>query len=66
MLIAKGVTFKSETDTEVAVNLIQYFYEGDIKKAVAEAALRMEGSYALGISARTARIRSWPPARKAR
>ena len=49
MLIAKGVTFKSETDTEVAVNLIQYFYEGDIKKAVAEAALRMEGSYALGI-----------------
>ncbi len=49
MLISKGVEFKSETDTEVAVNLIQYFYEGDIKKAVAEAALRMEGSYALGI-----------------
>ncbi len=49
MLISKGVAFKSETDTEVAVNLIQYFYEGDIKKAVSEAALRMEGSYALGI-----------------
>ena len=49
MLISKGMTFKSETDTEVAVNLIQYFYDGDIKKAVAEAALRMEGSYALGI-----------------
>ena len=49
MLISKGVEFKSETDTEVAVNLIQHFYDGDIKKAVAEAALRMEGSYALGI-----------------
>ncbi|SHH53981.1 glutamine--fructose-6-phosphate transaminase [Sporobacter termitidis DSM 10068] len=49
MLISKGIEFKSETDTEVAVNLIQYFYKGDIVKAVSEAALRMEGSYALGI-----------------
>jgi glucosamine--fructose-6-phosphate aminotransferase (isomerizing) len=49
MLVSKGIEFKSETDTEVAVNLIQYFYKGDILKAVSEAALRMEGSYALGI-----------------
>lgn len=49
MLISKGFAFKSETDTEVAVNLIQYFYKGDILKAVSEAARRMEGSYALGI-----------------
>jgi glucosamine--fructose-6-phosphate aminotransferase (isomerizing) len=49
MLVSKGFEFKSETDTEVAVNLIQYFYKGDIVKAVAEAARRMEGSYALGI-----------------
>ncbi|MEL4105732.1 glutamine--fructose-6-phosphate transaminase (isomerizing) [Oscillospiraceae bacterium WX1] len=49
MLTAKGFTFKSETDTEVAVNLIQYFYKGDILNAVSEAVLRMEGSYALGI-----------------
>ena len=49
MLISKGVVFQSETDTEVAVNLIQYFYKGDIVKAISEAALRMEGSYALGI-----------------
>ena len=49
MLVAKGVTFRSETDTEVAVNLISYFYKGDLLKAVAEAALRLEGSYALGI-----------------
>lgn len=49
MLISKGVEFQSETDSEVAVNLISYFYEGDILKAVSEAVLRMEGSYALGI-----------------
>lgn len=49
MLIAKGFDFKSETDTEVAVNLIQFYYKGDILKAVSEAARRMEGSYALGI-----------------
>lgn len=49
MLMAKGIEFKSETDTEVAVNLIQYFYKGDILKAVSDATLRMEGSYALGI-----------------
>jgi glucosamine--fructose-6-phosphate aminotransferase (isomerizing) len=49
MLISKGFEFKSETDTEVAVNLIQLYYKGDILKAVSEAARRMEGSYALGI-----------------
>ena len=49
MLVSKGVKFQSETDTEVAVNLIQFFYKGDIVKAISEAALRMEGSYALGI-----------------
>lgn len=48
-LISKGFEFKSDTDTEVAVNLIQYYYKGDILEAVAEAARRMEGSYALGI-----------------
>ena len=48
-LISKGFEFKSETDTEVAVNLIEYYYDGDILKAVTEAARRMEGSYALGI-----------------
>ena len=49
MLVAKGYEFQSDTDTEVAVNLIQYFYNGDILSAVAEAARRLEGSYALGI-----------------
>jgi len=48
---SKGYTFRSETDTEVATNLIAFFYaeSGDLKLAVAQAARRMEGSYALGI-----------------
>lgn len=49
MLTAHGMEFKSQTDTEVAVNLIQYFYKGNILDAIAEATRRMEGSYALGI-----------------
>jgi glucosamine--fructose-6-phosphate aminotransferase (isomerizing) len=50
-LIGKGFEFNSETDTEVAVNLIQHYYNksGEILRAVASAARRMEGSYALGI-----------------
>ncbi|MDR0905665.1 MAG: glutamine--fructose-6-phosphate transaminase (isomerizing) [Oscillospiraceae bacterium] len=50
-LRSKGYHFQSETDTEVAVNLIAFFYaeSGDLKLAVAQAARRMEGSYALGI-----------------
>ena len=36
MLISKGFEFKSETDTEVAVNLIQLYYKGDILKAVSK------------------------------
>ena len=49
MLISKGFEFKSQTDTEVAANLIQYFYKGDVLSAIAEAARRIEGSYALGV-----------------
>jgi len=50
-LLTKGFQFASETDTEVAVNLIAHFYAecGDLKHSVAQAARRMEGSYALGI-----------------
>ncbi|SMC85843.1 glutamine--fructose-6-phosphate transaminase (isomerizing) [Papillibacter cinnamivorans] len=49
MLLAKGVTFRSDTDTEVVAQLLDYFYEGDILKAVAKTVDRLEGSYALGI-----------------
>lgn len=48
-LKAKGFTFKSETDTEVIVHLLDLYYEGDLKKAVMKTVARLEGAYALGI-----------------
>ena len=47
----QGRTFLSETDTEVAANLIEYYYEeeGDLRKALVRTVGRLEGSYALGI-----------------
>ena len=49
-LIDQGVPFASETDTEVVAQLIEYFYEGDILKAVGRVLHRIEGAYALGIN----------------
>ena len=49
MLIKKGVSFKSETDTEVICALINYYYEKDAMLAIYKAMQKMKGSYALGI-----------------
>lgn len=46
---AKGYRFLSDTDTEVAANLIDSCYDGDPLKAITEALARIRGSYALGI-----------------
>lgn len=50
-LQSQGVTFRSDTDTEVVADLIAYYYErcGDFPRAVRETIARVEGSYALGI-----------------
>jgi len=48
-LMEKGVTFTSETDTEVVAQLIEYFYRGDILDAVGRVLHRIKGAYALGI-----------------
>lgn len=48
-LIDKGIKFLSETDTEVIVQLLDYYYDGDIKKTLAKIASMLEGSYALGV-----------------
>ncbi len=42
-----GVTFKSETDTEVIAQLIGLFYEGDLLDAVYKAVEKMRGAYAI-------------------
>ena len=48
-LKGKGFQFKSETDTEVIVHLMDMYYEDDLKKAVLKTISRLEGAYALGI-----------------
>ncbi len=48
-LISKGYEFRSETDTEVIAQLIDYYYEGEPIEAITKVMHRMEGSYALGI-----------------
>ena len=50
-LLKQGKTFRSETDTEVIANLLEYYYEqeNDLMKAVRLTLGRIEGSYALGI-----------------
>ena len=50
-LINIGYNFKSETDTEVACALIDYYYQKDknIKKALSKFIDKVKGAYALGV-----------------
>ncbi len=48
-LTDKGYRFLSETDTEVIVQMLDYYYDGDPLHTVAKVMQRLEGSYALGI-----------------
>ncbi len=48
-LTADGVTFASETDSEVIAHLLEKYYDGDLLKTVKKTVDMLEGSYALGI-----------------
>lgn len=48
-LIAKGYHFKSETDSEVIVYLLEDLYEGDLKTALLKVVKKLRGAF--GISA---------------
>ncbi len=50
-LLARGVGFLSDTDTEVAAALLNEHYQtcGDPQRAIREATARMKGAYAFGI-----------------
>ena len=44
-----GHVFRSQTDTETAVHLIESHYKGDLEAAVREAIRGIEGSYAIAV-----------------
>ena len=50
-LIKSGYAFYSQTDTEIAVKLVDYYYRktGTPLEAISRAMLRIRGSYAFGI-----------------
>ncbi|MBQ4371769.1 MAG: glutamine--fructose-6-phosphate transaminase (isomerizing) [Firmicutes bacterium] len=48
-LSSQGVSFRSETDTEVIVQLLDRCYDGDLKQALMRTVSRLRGSYAIGV-----------------
>lgn len=45
----RGYEFISDTDTEVIVHMLDYYYAGDPLSAITKVMHRVEGSYALGV-----------------
>jgi len=50
-LIGEGVTFSSETDSEVLAQLIGKYYNGDLAAAVRRALLEVEGTFGIAVIA---------------
>ena len=48
-LINHGYEFRSQKDTEVLVQLLDYYYKGNPLEAITKVMHRVEGAYALGI-----------------
>ena len=48
-LAMSGITFESETDTEVIPKLLELNFNGDVLEAIRKTVKLLEGSYALGI-----------------
>ncbi len=48
-LVKRGYHFTSETDTEVVVQLLDRYYEGNPLEAIFNVMLRIQGSYSLGV-----------------
>ena len=52
MLMEKGYTFRSETDTEVLAHYVDYFYKDDLLEAVTKVLEKIRGSYAFAVISR--------------
>ena len=48
-LSEKGFSFVSDTDSEVVPMLLEYFYDGDVLKAIRRAVSELEGAFSLAI-----------------
>jgi glucosamine--fructose-6-phosphate aminotransferase (isomerizing) len=46
-LVARGYVFRSQTDTEVIVHLVDHLYDGDLLEAVRGAVAQLRGAYAI-------------------
>jgi len=49
LLEAEGVTFKSETDTEVLAHLFARYYKGNLEKAVQAGLQKVRGAYGIAV-----------------
>lgn len=48
-LMKRGHVFRSETDTEVIVHLLEELYEGNLEEAMLKTVARLKGSYAIAV-----------------
>ncbi len=48
-LTREGYVIKTDTDTEILVHLIRYYYHGDLTEAVRNALLQVDGTYGIAV-----------------
>ncbi|CAN5367540.1 glutamine--fructose-6-phosphate transaminase (isomerizing) [soil metagenome] len=51
-LIADGIAFDSDTDTEVLSHLVSHYYQGDLAQAVRQALSLVKGTYGIAVVCR--------------
>ncbi len=51
-LISEGHIFRTKTDSEVIVHLIEKYYKGNLEKAVLSSIRKLKGSYAIAVIAK--------------